>query len=147
MKNAPVAAVLIFGVFVAGCQSASEKYKKEQLEIARTVAPDIETYAQMLLELMHIGIADIRMDPSGGKLFIDGGEYVGDEKEITLPVGTYEFKAVWQNGKEATRRIFVEALVGKDGGVNMDWREAGGRLKWEINHEEQNKTRVELVRP
>jgi len=148
MKNALVAAVLIFGVFVAGCQSASEKYKKEQLEIARSIGPEFGMYIQILQEWRHIGIADIRMRPSGGRLFIDGGEYVGDEKEITLPVGAYEFRGVWKDNKEVTRRIFVEALLGNDGGVNMDWRETGGRLKWEINHDiEQNKTPVELVRP
>lgn len=148
MRSALIAVVFGVSAFVAGCQSGAQSYRKEKLEAMESLMPQLEIYLQNLEQWMHIGIAEIRMRPPGGRLYINGGEYVGDEKEITLPIGAYEFKAVWKDGREVTRKIFVEAALGGDGSVNMDWKETGGRLKWEINNDlVMTKTPVELVRP
>ena len=150
MKNVLVAGVAVICALVAGCQSgsASERHKKEQLETMESLTPMLDAYMQNLQPWRHIGIAEIRMRPSGGSLYIDGGEYVGGEKEIRLPIGAYEFKAVWPDGREVMRKIFVEAALGDDGTVNMGWNETGGRFNWKIKPDfVMTKTPVELVRP
>lgn len=150
MKDVLVAVVVAVCAFVVGCQSGSpsERYRKEELETTESLAPMLGAYMQNLQQWRHIGIAEIRMRPSGGRLYIDGGEYVGDEKEITLPIGAYEFKAVWPDGREVMRKIFVEAALGDDGTINMGWNETSGRLNWKIKPDlVTTKTPVELVRP
>lgn len=106
-------------------------------------------YVTMLEQGRHNGIAEIRMRPGGGRLFIDGGEYLGEEREIVLPVGTYEFKALWGDGREATRRIFVLPGMSGTATFNMNWQQTGGQLKWKISPDEMEikKTPVDLVRP
>lgn len=148
MRSVLVAIVLGVCAFVAGCQSGAQRYRKEKLEVMESLSPQLGMYLQHLQQGWHVGVADIRMRPSGGRLYIDGGEYVGAEKEIRLPIGAYEFKAVWKDGREVTRKIFVEAALGGDGSVKMGWKETGGRLKWDINDDlVRTKTPVELVRP
>lgn len=148
MKKVLFGMVLVFAVFILGCQPGRTSGRmKQELEVMESLHPQLEMYLRMLEQYRNIGIAEIRINPSNGKLFIDGGEYVGDDKEIQLPIGTYEFKAVWKDGRETTRRIFVEGALG-EGTINLNWEKTGGSLNWKIGDDELeiNKTRVELWR-
>jgi hypothetical protein len=150
MRGFRFAIVLGFCAFIGGCQSgSSSRVPKEQLAVMKALQPQLMMYLKMLDEGRQNGIAEIRMRPGGGRLFIDGGEYLAEEQEIILPVGTYEFKAVWDDGREATRRIFLQPGMSGTATFNMNWQQTGGQLKWKISPDEIQikKTPIDLVRP
>ncbi len=53
------------------------------------------------------GLVKVTLTPDNGEIFIDNG-FVGiSKKGLMLPVGTYEIKAVWPDGKQTNKTVFV----------------------------------------
>ena len=99
-------------------------------------------------EYKDIGVAAVKMTPPNAKLYIDGGEYIERKDEITLPVGPHSFKAVWPDGSELTRDIYVVTAL-TDVNLKFDLNETSNSMdfKWHTEKTELHKTSVVLKKP
>jgi hypothetical protein len=99
-------------------------------------------------KLMGTGSVEIKTDPAGATLYIDDGIFDGPVKALYIPVGAYDFKAVWPDGQTASRRVFVRPCL-KSATSHVAWTQEAGQLKYEIVWDkfESDITRVELRHP
>jgi hypothetical protein len=67
----------------------------------------VEQAALFLSAYEGVGVVEARVSPRGAVLWIDGGEYLDARDQIHLPVGPHEFRALWNDGREAKRMVYV----------------------------------------
>jgi len=149
--NRPAIVGLALVCFLAvGCQAQRPSEKEIDAELARAqkvLEPQLTQYLAFVEKFRDLGVAEVAVSPSGATLFVDGGEYLGDRASVTLPVGAHEFRAVWPDGAEASRNIYVEPGLGK---VNLEYNyeqtSTGIKAHWKSGEPEVHKTGVRLVR-
>jgi hypothetical protein len=141
-----------------GCESQGpsrwevEREKKKAMrrmrEVTEMMAPLIEQWHKIVQEFKNTGIAAIKTNPAGADLFIDGGQYVGGKDEINLPVGPHQFKAVWPDGRQSTRDIYiVTALTDMDLKFDFNEQDYSMGMNWHTEKPELHKTPVILTKP
>jgi len=147
--NRPAIVGLALVCFLAvGCQAQRPSEQEIDAELARAQKILMTQYLALVDKFRDLGVAEAEVSPSGAVLFVDGGEYLGDRASVTLPVGAHEFRAVWPDGVETSRNIYVESSLGKMSlEFNYERTSSGIKVHWKSGEPEVHKTCVRLVRP
>ncbi len=69
------------------------------------------------------GLVKVTVEPSGGDIYVDDGLVSIPEKGLMLPIGTYTFKALWPDGSEISKRVFVTPALQQA----ISWKWSGSR--------------------
>jgi len=128
----------------AGCDSGPPPRWQRAQEAMDIVRPQVELANMMMQAYRDTGLAALTVNPPGAKLYIDGGEYVDTKDEIMLPIGPHRFSAVWPDGAQVTREIYVVTAV-TDMELNIDL--SGDNINWRTQRPEMHKTPVILTKP
>ena len=133
-----------------GCHRAPSRREMEA-ETARMrdlVSSQLKWYQRQLALYKDVGVAEVTMSPGRAALWIDGAEYVGRQKDIMLPAGAHEFKAVWPDGTSATRRIYIEPAA-PEATLKFESEQTrhGMKVRWKTEDAKVRKTPVRLQRP
>jgi hypothetical protein len=65
------------------------------------------------------GLVKVKLAPSDGVIYIDNGLVTIPKKGLMLPVGTYDIKAVWPDGKQTIKKVFVTPALQQI--ISYDW--------------------------
>ncbi len=145
-----------FIVLAAGCLcmgACQQKPSQRDLERHTEMMEQRGRHLQNLVaQYLRIGMAEVTAHPGGARLFVDGGEYLGDPAVISLPVGTHEFRATWPDGASVTRKVFVHTSVPDTVKVDYtrDTQTGPGQATVKFtaaSEEEWIRTRIRLDRP
>ncbi|HUT30078.1 MAG TPA: hypothetical protein VMX13_09825 [Sedimentisphaerales bacterium] len=142
----------------AGCNSGRpsrsevEREKKKAIkrteEVMKMMQPQVDLIHKIVQEYKDIGLAAVKVSPPGAQLHIDGGEYVEGKDEIMLPVGPHRFRAVWPDGRQVTRDVYIVTAL-TDMEVKFDFNEGSHSMdmNWRTEKPELHKTPVILTKP
>ena len=138
MKRLGIVAVLAC-LPLAGCASTRHEQIMKAGDRAKVHMMHTNAIANYYKSL---GIADV--NTSAPKLYIDGGQYLGQRDKIVLSVGVHEFRGVWANGKkEAVQRVYVEPGLGPLG-VEMKSEETDHQIHYQWDKPKLHKTSINL---
>jgi hypothetical protein len=142
----------------AGCNSGQpsrsevEREKKKAMErtqeMVTMMQPQVELIHKIVEEYKDTGLAAVKINRPGAQLYIDGGEYVQGKDEIMLPVGPHRFRAVWSDGAEVARDVYIVTAL-TDMKVKFDFNEENYSMgmNWRTEKPELHKTPVILTKP
>ena len=111
-----LAAVLL----MPGCRSGPSRREIREAKAAareareamqQDFARQVDMFMKVAKQYQGIGVASISLVPAGGTVWVDGGEYVGKDGDMVLPVGPHEFSAVWDDRKSTNRTIYIEPAL------------------------------------
>jgi len=138
MKRLGIAAVLAC-LLLAGCAST----RHELIMQASAMAEVHMMHTSMITNYYKsLGVADV--STSAPKLYIDGGQYLGQRDKIVLSVGVHEFRAVWADGKkEALLRAYVGPALGQLG-LEMKIEETDRQILYRWDKPKLHKTSINL---
>lgn len=81
-------------------KKAKEKFEYELHSTIQKTEAQLEPYRKN-------GMLKVKLTPQNGEVYINDGMVTIPEKGLMLPVGTYDVKAVWPDGKEITKKVFL----------------------------------------
>lgn len=152
------ACVLIIGCdnhsqsFPAGQAELSSKNKEFEKEFSRELKTKKQEVDRMLEPYSKNGLLKVTTEPSDAEIYIDDGLVTIPDKGLMLPIGTYTLKAVWRDGKEISRKVFVTPAL--QHAVSWNWKASrnvdggSGSEKSNINFDATlSPTMVTLIKP
>ena len=145
-----LSALLLGGCRVTGrfTHGTGEKRRIAREEVRDIRREQVELFEKHLSVYSQNGVAVIDISPRPATLFIDGGEYLGGKRGVLLPVGAHEFKAVWSDGRQVVRKVFIEAAwTNVKFDFKYDINASGAKANWGVKDADVRRTRVELRKP
>jgi hypothetical protein len=98
------------------------------------------------------GLVKVKLAPSDGEIYIDNGLVTIPKKGLMLPVGTYDIKAVWPDGKQTSKKVFVtpalQQIISYKWNFSRNTNGGSGNQKVNISSNAPlSPTEVALVKP
>lgn len=109
LRSCMIACVLV----LSGCRSHEPVTSQERIERFEIMANRASDFHAQSMSTMRdravIGTIYVNIIPENGILMINGGNICPENGKVLLPVGTFEFRAKWDDGQEVVKDIFVSA--------------------------------------
>jgi len=126
--------------------------KKAEKEFEAELKATMEKTELMFKPYRDNGLVKVTLNPADGEIYIDDGLVTIPKKGLMLPVGKYEIKAVWQDGKYVTKKVFVTPALQELISYNWDFKRntngGSGNQKSNIKiNAPLSPTEVALVKP
>jgi hypothetical protein len=144
-------------LFISGCKDNTTKQarlenEKAEKEFAAELQAKMEQTETMLEPYRKNGRVEVKLTPSDGEIYIDNGLVTIPKKGLMLPVGTYDIKAVWPDGKQTSKKVFVTPALQQMVSYKWDFKRntsgASGNQKANISFNAPlSSTEVALVKP
>ena len=80
---------------------------KAEKEFEAELQKRIEQTEATLKPYRTNGLLKVKLTPGEGEVYIDDGLVTIPQKGLMLPIGTYKVKAVWPDGKQVSKKVFL----------------------------------------
>lgn len=131
---------------------SNKQLKKADKEFEAELKAVMEQTEIMLKPYRDNGLVKVTLDPSNGEIYINNGLVTIPKKGLMLPVGKYDIKAVWPDGKQVTKKVFLTPALQQTVSYNWDFKRntngGSGNQKSNINFDAPlTPTELAFVKP